>query len=122
MTSTKKKVLSLFLVFLLGLMCFGMVGCSEGPNPLSLKDNPELKIAVGGSKAEMLKDVTLVYTDPYLKDGDDSETIVGYEAMCEKGVSIMGFDASQEAKDSGRELFISIAYNGYTFSYPYIII
>lgn len=121
MAKTKKRFLSVLVIAIIGFMCLGMMGCSENEsNALSLEGADSLSIALNGDLKTLLSGVTLVYTDPYTDDGDDSVSFEGLEKMKEAGVSVIWSGSTQEVKDKGKGT-VSFSYNGYVITCDYSI-
>lgn len=121
MTLIRKRILSVLLVAIIGLMCFGMMGCSEdGANALTLTGADSLSINLDGDLETLLTGVTLVFTDPYTEDGNDSMSFEGLNQMKEAGVSVIWSGSTQEVKNKGKGL-VSFSYNGYVVTCEYTI-
>lgn len=132
MTKRLSKFVSFIFVLLIFISCFCLSACndSDTKNPLSVGD-VTLSTAVDGSLEDMLKDVTLTFTDPDLDDDgdgvkneegeDDSFTAKGFDAIRAKSVIVNWTGSSQTVKNSFSKYKVTFQYLGYSLVVEYTI-
>lgn len=116
-----KKLISILAVALLIIMSFGLVGCGESANALSLSGHEDISTTVGGDLAEMIAGVTITYTPQggekgALAEADEAVTATGLADMQSKGINVQWSGSAQAGKGE-----VSFAFKGYIVTCEYTI-